>query len=104
MYVGGIACSFVLNGVSTHSLQPHAPIPNPASTHLRIPFEIPFDGNVEIELADIHGRSMSTLHSGVLCGGRHELAFETTAVARGAYQIGLRFGGDVRVERVVIVD
>lgn len=89
---------------SSNGLELYAPVPNPASGYLRIPFEIPFDGHVEIALTDVGGKASFTLHSGEARRGRHELTFDASSLATGAYRVRLRFGDETRQQPLVIVD
>ena len=65
--------------ISTNGLQLYAPVPNPTSAYVRIPFEVPFDGIVEVVMADVTGMSTFELLSGEARGGRHELLLDATA-------------------------
>lgn len=76
--------------------------PNPAAGLVRIEYELPRSGNVELAVYDIAGRRVATLHSGEQTSGRHAVAWDTAAVTPGVYLYRLSCD-DARLTRRLVV-
>ncbi|MCK4593849.1 T9SS type A sorting domain-containing protein, partial [bacterium] len=76
--------------------------PCPADTHTTVPFSLPAEGHVRIEVYDLAGRLVETLVNGEFTAGRHEIHWRTDRVANGVYLIRLASGNATVTQRIVI--
>ncbi len=76
--------------------------PNPATGLTTIAFGLPDDGSVELAIYDLSGRRITTLISGELTTGRHEVNFDTAILEAGIYLYRLTSGSQTLTRRMVI--
>ncbi|MFA7332202.1 MAG: redoxin domain-containing protein [Candidatus Delongbacteria bacterium] len=63
--------------------------PNPFNPSTRVELELPQAGPARLELYDLQGRRVRSLHSGPLAAGRHELRVDGAGLASGLYVLRL---------------
>jgi len=82
-------------------------IPNPVRGHARIPFALPRESDVRIEVIDIQGRIAATLVEGRRPAGRHEVKWDGVgsagALPPGMYLVRMRVAGTMLVRRVTLM-
>ena len=88
------------SGVKTASsngtaLQPLFPNPAPSGSKITVPLRLVKNALVKITVTDILGREVSTVFSGVLEAGLHEIPLSTKGLTTSAYQILVRINGEV---------
>lgn len=66
-------------GVSTH--------PNPARSAVTLAIAVPITGEMRIEVYDVMGRQVATVHDGPLAAGEHSLSLDAAPLAPGVYVI-----------------
>lgn len=66
--------------------------PNPFNSSTTIPFEIPDDSMVRIEIFDILGRRVQTLYDGLALAGYHSVNWNAREVGTGVYFIRMSAG------------
>ncbi len=66
--------------------------PNPFNPSTQIPVSIPTQQNVTLEVYDITGRKIRTLHSGTLAPGFYQFPFESYDLSSGTYLYKLTTG------------
>lgn len=71
------------------------PNPNPSRNQLSMTFDIPTDGEVEIELSDLLGRNTKSLLRSYLEAGTHVLNLQSMEAASGRYILRLVHSGHV---------
>ena len=76
--------------------------PNPSAAAVGISYFLPKSGEVELAVYDIVGQKKATLASGVMSAGRHEVSWNGTSVAAGAYFCRLSFEGTTRTNRIAV--
>ena len=77
--------------------------PNPANAGARIELSLPEITEVRIELFDVLGRRVATLHDGLLTAGTQRLTLDTSALPAGAYLIrAIRPDGKTSVSRITV--
>ncbi len=76
--------------------------PNPTDGPLSVVFELAKGGMVRIDLTDINGRLLRTLHAGNLNGGRQQLSFQTGKLPTGTYFLRVTDGIGSAVRPVVV--
>jgi len=77
--------------------------PNPFNPVLHINFDISWAGSSQINILDIAGSHIETLHSGFLHSGRHELSWHAESMPSGLYFISLKLGDKSLTEKVVLL-
>lgn len=81
--------------------------PNPFNAQTAIPFSLPRDTHVELEIFDINGRRIAILLDKLMPAGYHRLVFNAGPVASGVYfcQLHYRDRGNSRrlTEKLVVV-
>ncbi|MDP2361056.1 MAG: C10 family peptidase [bacterium] len=77
--------------------------PNPCNPLLTLSFDLALPGQVELDLLNLLGQRVATLHQGMLGAGRHHLPW-TPVVASGVYLARLRHldTGAQAIRRVVV--
>jgi len=83
--------------VSTFAL---GPVANPARGAVRVAFQLPREGRIEILLLDVQGRTVATLARGTWPAGNHTAAWPSIA-GPGVYFLRYRFPGGESIRRVV---
>lgn len=87
--------------------------PNPTRAQAMLAFELPREGEVEVQVIDLAGRVVQSLLPGRLPAGSHTLDWQPRAadgrpLARGVYFARLMLSGDAgtesRQQRIVLVD
>jgi flagellar hook assembly protein FlgD len=71
--------------------------PNPFNPSTKVVFSLPRDGHAQLDVVDVRGHVVRTLHSGALPAGRHEVSWDGTddlgrGAASGVYFARLRHG------------
>ena len=82
-------------------------MPNPARGFARIPFALPRESDVKIEVIDVQGRVAATLVDGRQPAGRHEVKWDGAgragALPPGIYLVRMRVAGTMLVRRVTLM-
>lgn len=83
-------------------------VPNPFNPMTTVTFATPRDGQVEAAVYALDGRRVTTLHSGPLPAGRHELVWRALdergrAVASGIYLVRVRAGEEVLTRKMMLL-
>jgi hypothetical protein len=81
----------------------YSPYPCPAADRVTLSYYLP-EGtiNVELSLYDLSGRRVTTLVSGELAAGRHEVGFDAAALTAGVYLYRLTAGDATLTRRMVV--
>ena len=77
--------------------------PNPFNPVLHINFELSLAGLTQVNILDIAGNHIETLHSGFLKSGSHELSWHAESMPSGLYFISLKLGDKNLTEKVVLL-
>ena len=82
------------------------PSPNPSSGTLRLELDLPAAGPLVVEVIDLAGRRVSTLHRGTAAAGRVRVAWDgrdgaLRRVRSGLYYVRARANGATAVTRIV---
>ena len=81
----------------------HQLYPNPFNPVLHINFELSLAGLIQIDILDVAGAHIKTLHSGFLKSGSHELSWHAESMPSGLYFISLKLGDKSLTEKVVLL-
>jgi hypothetical protein len=77
--------------------------PNPFNPVLHINFELSLAGMTHVNILDIAGAHIKTLHSGFLKSGSHELSWHAESMPSGLYFISLKLGDKNLTKKVVLL-
>jgi len=77
--------------------------PNPFNNRARVSFDLASNGNVELNVIDMTGRSVMTLAKGDFTSGRHTVAFNGEALAGGTYIVRLESAGQISTSNMTLV-
>ena len=77
--------------------------PNPFNPVLYINFDIAWSGNTHVNILDISGNYIATLHSGFLHSGSHKLRWNAQSLPSGVYLVSLKLGDQSLTEKVVLL-
>ena len=77
--------------------------PNPFNPVLNINFDIAWPGITKVNILDIYGSYIETLHSGFLQSGSHEMSWNAESMPSGVYFISLKLGDKSLTEKVVLL-
>ena len=77
--------------------------PNPFNPVLHINIDIAWSGNTQVNILDISGSHIETLHSGFLHSGSHELIWNGESMPSGMYLVSLKSGDESLMEKVVLL-
>lgn len=76
--------------------------PNPFNPTTTIRFELPSSADARLEVFDVMGRLVRTLHEGTLPAGSHLVTFEADGLASGTYLARLTAAGTVVTTKMVL--
>ncbi len=77
--------------------------PNPFNARTVIRFVLPTESDVTLDIYNILGERVATLSDGCLAGGPHEIIWDASGAASGAYFYRLSAGGQSDVKRCLLV-
>ena len=77
--------------------------PNPFNPVLYINFNIAWPGITHVNILDISGNYIETLHSGFLHSGSHKLRWNAQSLPSGVYLVSLKSGDQSLTEKVVLL-
>ena len=77
--------------------------PNPFNPVLNITFDIAWSRVIRVDILDISGNHIKTLHSGFLKFGSHELSWNAESMPSGLYFVSLWAGGNSLTSKVVLL-
>ncbi len=75
--------------------------PNPFTAHSTVSFTLPAECHVTLDLYDLAGRKVQTLHAGNLPGGEHNFILSGTDLPPGIYYLRLNAGGITETEPLI---
>ena len=81
----------------------HKLYPNPFNPVLHINFDLSLSGLVQVDILDIAGSHIETLHSGFLQSGSHKLSWNAESMPSGMYLVSLKSGDEGLTEKVVLL-
>jgi predicted outer membrane repeat protein len=77
--------------------------PNPFNARTTIVLQVPAEEKVRVEVYNLLGQLVSTLHTGVLPAGEHRLVADGTRWASGLYFVTAESAGRVQVRKMLLV-
>jgi len=77
-------------------------VPNPAKGQAQVLFSMAAAGPVQLELLDVLGRRISTVHDGRMAAGEHRMELPVAGLNSGLYFIRLQQGTTNRVVRLIL--
>ncbi len=79
------------------------PYPNPFNSTAFIELEIPFWADTRIEIHNLLGQRVTTLHDGRLLGGRHTFTFRADGLASGVYFVRVLHGSRWHLRKLLLL-
>lgn len=96
-----------LNGVSPAArpldIELLSAYPNPFNPSTQLRFELNQPGRVELTVHNLLGQTVATLVDGLLPAGRHERAFDASALASGVYVARITSGAETKQVKLLLV-
>ena len=86
-----------------HTFKLSDPYPNPFNPATQFTFEIPQDDEVQLSIYDLQGRIVTTLYSGEIKAGYHELQWNAASQASGVYFIKLSSSKTQLTKKIVLM-
>lgn len=77
--------------------------PNPFNSSTKMRFELPSAGDYSVQICNILGQVMATLHEGRLEAGAHEIAWNARGMASGIYWVRLSDGVNSTAKKIVLM-
>ncbi len=77
-------------------------VPNPATDDAQVVLNVTKAGQVEVDLVDVLGRTLSTLHQGVMSAGEQRLKLPVAGLSPGAYFVRMQQNGSSKVVRFMV--
>jgi hypothetical protein len=75
--------------------------PNPASASSMVQFDLVQPANVTLQVVDVMGRIVTTLHRGIVSAGMHSYNTDLSILPSGTYFAELRSAGGARLARAI---
>ncbi|MDP6853280.1 MAG: tandem-95 repeat protein [Candidatus Marinimicrobia bacterium] len=79
------------------------PYPNPFNSATQFSFEIPQDDEVQLSVYDLKGRIITTLYSGEIKAGYHEMQWNAAMQASGVYFVKLSSANTQIIKKIVLM-
>ncbi len=76
--------------------------PNPAQTFTHIEFSLFASSDVAIQVYDISGRLVKTIHAGKLSSGTNKIKIDTQSLTNGTYFVNITANGMNKIAKLVI--
>jgi hypothetical protein len=77
--------------------------PNPFNVRTTISFSLPARGEARLEIFDILGHKVATLHEGMLDAGQYRTTWDAAECPSGVYLARLASGGQVRTRSMALI-
>ena len=85
------------------SLNLNTPYPNPFNPDTAIPFDLPEDGVVKLDIYSATGQQVATLVDQPMSSGNHTVRWNASGMSAGVYFARLRYDGQVRTTKMVLL-
>ena len=80
-----------------------ATYPNPFNPVTTLEFGIPINGNVSIEVYNLHGRLVETLADYHMEAGYHSIVWNANSYASGVYFVNMIAGDYVKTQKLMLI-
>ncbi|GAB5520320.1 MAG: hypothetical protein RhofKO_25710 [Rhodothermales bacterium] len=77
--------------------------PNPSATYSTVRLDLALSEEVVVDLYDVLGRRIQTLHTGMLPSGRHHFSVDAGKLAAGSYLVRLNHGRGIATRTLSVV-
>ena len=91
------------NKVIPQQLTVNPAFPNPFNPITKLSFGIPIDGMVNINVFDINGKLINTLHNGLMEAGSYDVEWNGYNQSSGIYFVKIQFENELITEKVMLV-
>ncbi|MEM8485596.1 MAG: T9SS type A sorting domain-containing protein [Bacteroidota bacterium] len=80
-----------------------APYPNPFASRVNMQLDVASSQHVAVEVYDLLGRQVASLHNAVLPAGKHNMTWDGAGAVNGVYFIRIVSGATQHTERAVLM-
>ena len=77
--------------------------PNPVSSNATIDIDLKSDQKTTIEIYDLNGKRVNSLHNGLLKQGRNKINFDVSALENGTYIAAMKTSDEVKVSKFLVI-
>ncbi len=84
-------------------LRLHEAYPNPFNPATTVKLEVPHRQDIRVEVYDLRGRLVTSLHDGELDAGFHSFTFDGSTTSSGSYFIRMQAGDKVQTQKCVLL-
>jgi glucose/arabinose dehydrogenase len=77
--------------------------PNPANSFTNLRFHLTRNGNVKINLFNLHGKQVLHIADLELAAGSHDMSFQTDALESGIYFLNINSEGHIDTRKLVLI-
>jgi len=81
----------------------HAPYPNPFNPTTTIQYSIGDPGEVVLQVFNVLGQKVTTLHNGMQTAGNHQVVWDASRQASGLYFVILRTNQALQTQKVMLI-
>ena len=78
--------------------------PNPTDASISIPVRTSVPTNIDLRVTDLVGRTVTSIFSGKLLEGAHQLEYDLNDLGAGTYFLILQWEGGMQVEKLIRID
>ena len=91
------------SGIRPRKFRLHSAYPNPFNPVTVIPFDIPWNGYVEVSIYNVRGEQVRILHQGVTQAGRKALVWNAAGLPSDLYLYRVSFDGQSETGKVLLL-
>ena len=94
---------FINNKIKPEEFYTHKLYPNPFNPILSINFNISESALTQVDILDINGVHIKTIHFGFLQSGSYEISWDAKSMPSGIYLVSMKFGDENLTEKVILL-
>ena len=77
--------------------------PNPFNPSTTLNFSLDADGSVAINVYNVMGQMVGTLHNGNMSAGTHSLTWDASDLSSGIYLVRAESAGNIAIQKVMLM-
>ncbi len=81
----------------------HTAYPNPFNPATTVKLDVPTHQHIIVEVFDLRGRLITSLHDGELDAGYHSFTFDGASISSGSYFIRMQSGDEIQTQKCVLL-
>jgi len=87
----------------TTSFSLHDAYPNPFNPTTTLKLEMPFSGEMKVEVFNLFGQSVATLASGYMDAGKYDLTWDASNASSGMYFVKAQADGFTKTQKLMLI-